>query len=584
MDTQRLILALALSAAVLVFWSYFFAPPPPKQKVKEEKKTAQPAKQGSVAVKEKAPQQAAKTPAASPTAPAAAKGKLAALAKTDAPDVVVDTPLFKAWFSARGGTLRKLLLKKFHQRLSYQQYMAQVEKQGSSQASFQGGLYNLLDFKPKQKYSLGLNILGADAALEDKLFAADRKSLQVAAGDKPQSLSFRAQSGGVEVVKTYTFYPDTYGIGLKVTLGNKSSVQMALTPELKLRDLARKAEGNTYAFTGVRVRTAAEQDKFKPDDLAEDQGKRPKRLMAGAVNWVSMSVPWFMSAVAPLPPKKGTRPKMVVAGFREGDIMGATLGGYTLRLAAGQYASLNYQLYFGPQDLKQLEPLGLELVRAVDFGFFDLLAKPILALMNWLYSFLGNYGLAIILITLLTKVLFWPLTRKSYKSMKEMQKLQPQLQQLRERYKDDKQKLNQEMMGLYRSHKVNPFGGCLPMIVQIPVFIAFYSVLGEAVELRFAPFGLWINDLSAPDRLWPWLGIPYVNGIPILTLLMGASMFLQQKMTPAMGDPTQQKVMMLMPVVFTFIFINFPSGLVLYWLVNNLVSIGQQYFVNKRAA
>jgi YidC/Oxa1 family membrane protein insertase len=167
--------------------------------------------------------------------------------------------------------------------------------------------------------------------------------------------------------------------------------------------------------------------------------------------------------------------------------------------------------------------------------------------------------------------------------MKQMQKLQPQIKKLREKYKNDKQRMNQEVMQMYKTYKVNPMGGCLPMLVQIPVFIAFYKVLYGSIELRHAPFMLWINDLSAPDRLFPDLGIPYVGGIPVLTLLMGASMFLQQKMTPAtMGDPTQQKMMMLMPIVFTFIFIQFPAGLVLYWLVNNLLSIGQQYYTNQK--
>jgi YidC/Oxa1 family membrane protein insertase len=172
--------------------------------------------------------------------------------------------------------------------------------------------------------------------------------------------------------------------------------------------------------------------------------------------------------------------------------------------------------------------------------------------------------------------------------MKEMQKLQPRMAKLREKHKGDKQKLNQEMMGLYKTYKVNPMGGCLPMVVQIPVFFALFRVLGACIELRHAPFMLWINDLSAPDRLFhfsfqiPFMTPPY--GIPVLTLLMGGSMFLQQKMTPTPGDPTQAKIMMFLPVIFTFMFINFPSGLVLYWLVNNLLSIGQQYRIYKKPA
>jgi YidC/Oxa1 family membrane protein insertase len=193
-----------------------------------------------------------------------------------------------------------------------------------------------------------------------------------------------------------------------------------------------------------------------------------------------------------------------------------------------------------------------------------------------------NYGWAIIVLTILVKIIFWPLTHKSYKSMKDMQKLQPKMAKIREKYKDNREMMNQEMMALYKTYKVNPMGGCLPMVIQIPVFFALYSLLGYAIELRHAPYLLWINDLSAPDRLPIGVMIPYVGyGIPVLTLLMGASMFIQQKMTPTTGDPTQAKIMLFLPVVFTFMFINFASGLVLYWLVNNVLSIGQQYYINK---
>jgi YidC/Oxa1 family membrane protein insertase len=184
--------------------------------------------------------------------------------------------------------------------------------------------------------------------------------------------------------------------------------------------------------------------------------------------------------------------------------------------------------------------------------------------------------------TVLIKVLFMPLTQKSMRSMREMQKLQPQMTALRERYKDNSEQMNKEIMELYRRHKVNPLGGCLPMVLQIPVFIGLYQALLNAVELRHAPFVLWINDLSAPDRLGS-MQLPFVDqpGIPVLTLFMGVSMFLQQWMTPTAGDPTQQRVMLIMPLVFTFMFINFPAGLTLYWLVNNILTIAQQYTLNR---
>jgi len=219
---------------------------------------------------------------------------------------------------------------------------------------------------------------------------------------------------------------------------------------------------------------------------------------------------------------------------------------------------------------------------------FDFIAKPCVWLMNLFYSVIPNYGVAIIILTIMVKLILWPLGTKSYKSMSEMKKLQPLMKEIREKYKNDKKRMNEEVMGLYRTYKINPLGGCLPMIVQLPVFFALYRMLYEAIELRHAPFFLWIDDLSAPDRLFrfgfsiPFMEPPY--GIPVLTLIMGATMLLQQKMSPPMGDATQAKMMMFMPIVFTVIFINFSSGLVLYWLINNILSIAQQYYTQKRFA
>jgi YidC/Oxa1 family membrane protein insertase len=253
-----------------------------------------------------------------------------------------------------------------------------------------------------------------------------------------------------------------------------------------------------------------------------------------------------------------------------------------LKLYQGQKATLDYTAYFGPKDLDVLHSLNLKLEHVVDFGWFDIIAKPLHGFLKYIYGLVKNYGIAIIILTILIKILFWPLTNKSYKSMKAMQKLQPHMAKIREKYKNDKEMLNQELMALYKTHKVNPFGGCLPMIIQIPAFFALYKILGYSIEIRHQPFLWWINDLSAPDRLNIGIDIPYVGGLPILTLLMGASMFIQQKMTPVTGDPAQAKIMMMMPIIFTFMFINFPSGLVLYWLINNILSIGQQSYINRQ--
>jgi len=236
--------------------------------------------------------------------------------------------------------------------------------------------------------------------------------------------------------------------------------------------------------------------------------------------------------------------------------------------------------YLGPREKNALEAAPDDLVQALHYGWFDIIAKPLIYVLNFFYEYVHNYGIAIILLTICIKLIFWPLSQKSYKSMQQMKKLQPMMVKLREKHKDDRQKMNEEMMQLYKTYKVNPLGGCLPIAVQIPVFISLYQALMGAIELRHAPFIthvpftdiVWLADLSAKD--------PYY----VTPIIMGATMFLQQKLTPAPGDPMQAKIMLFLPIIFTFLFLSFPSGLVLYWLVNNVLSIAQQWWVMRKVS
>ncbi len=543
-ETKRMLLAVVLSIAVMWAYATFFAPQPENQAPRSQPAGGQ--KTVSAKPKAKAVRPAASQAGALPPTPAGPVRQ-----------VVVDTPLYTATFSEAGATLQKVVLKRYYN---------QPEKQG--------GPFVMLDLKGHRPYSLALELGKGTEKLASLHFRAERERLELSAGKGKKSLSFTARLGGLEVIKTYTFDPATYAFHLKVTVINRGAEVRPVTPGITLTEDPAKGKINTYAFTGVLYYKDGKLKEIAHDDLGEDKPD------SGSIAWMAMSIPYFMGAVAPedLPPTT----KLTVTGAKLNGYMAGTLLGPTRDLPPGAQTSFTYLVYYGPRDLDILEGVGHHLAAAVDFGWFDFIAKPMLAALKFLYRYVGNYGLAIIIITILVKFLFWPLTARSYKSMKKMQKLAPQVQRIRKKYKDDKQRMNQEVMQLYKTYKVNPMGGCLPMLVQIPVFIAFYKVLGISIELRHAPFMLWINDLSAPDRLWPDLGIPWVGGIPVLTLLMGVSMFIQQKMTPTTGDPTQAKMMMLMPVVFTFLFINFPSGLVLYWLVNNLLSIGQQYLTNKR--
>jgi YidC/Oxa1 family membrane protein insertase len=252
----------------------------------------------------------------------------------------------------------------------------------------------------------------------------------------------------------------------------------------------------------------------------------------------------------------------------------------------------SYVLYLGPLDIKALEEYGVGLEKTIDLGRLRFFSKFILRLLIWMKGFIPNYGLVIIILSILTKVLFYRLTHKSFKSMKDMQRLQPRLKELQEKYKDDRNRLNQETMKLYKEAGVNPLGGCLPLLFQMPVFIALFSVLRNTIELRHAPFMLWINDLSSPDVLFDFgVNLPILGSeFHLMPLLMGAAMFLQSKMSggsptgeAATGTASQQKMMQtMMPIVFTFIFYNMPSGLVLYWFINNIFSIIQQYWVHRQ--
>jgi YidC/Oxa1 family membrane protein insertase len=276
--------------------------------------------------------------------------------------------------------------------------------------------------------------------------------------------------------------------------------------------------------------------------------------------------PFFLSLIVP---RENQGIKLRVGMKKDERVMYSQALYPARSIPGGGEAVYSYEVYLGPKVIAFLKELNVGAEKVVSYGWFSPIAKILLRFVNLTHKVTKNYGVDIIIISALLKILFWPLTKKSYVSMKQMQKVQPEMAMLREKFKDDKTRLNREMMDLYKRRKVNPLGGCLPMVVQIPIFFALYWALMGSIELRHAPFILWINDLSYRDPI-------YVSPI-----LMGASMLWQQKMTPTMGDPRQAKMMMLMPIVFTFLFLGFPSGLVLYWLVSNVLTIGQQYLTNK---
>jgi YidC/Oxa1 family membrane protein insertase len=557
MEQRNLFLAIVLSILVFLTWTFlskYFDPQPPSQKqIQEGQSPRETATKEEPYIKDKDSAVAEKEPFVQkpPKQPAQI-----------ARDITVDTPLYSVKISAKGAVFKSYVLKKYREKADPDSPNKEMIPTDSDKGTIQ------LSFDGKNRPDL-----------TEAIFSIDTLSERVLVSEKPFELPFSWVSDqGIVVEKKFVFSPETYLIGLQVTIKNGSSAVFSDQLALTLTKTSFE-EGRAFGFEGpsALIDDHLEQIKLKK---IKDQN-----LYSGNLKWIAIQDRYFLSSIIPKNPVDA-RLRLF---FKENSFLEAQYLQPESVVQPETQQTFEYQLYLGPKSTKTLSHYDNDLGKVIEFGWFTFLAKPCLWFMNYLHdNFIPNYGVAIIILTLLTKILLWPLGSKSYKSMSEMKKVQPLIKQLREKYKNDRKKMNEQTMALYRTYKINPLGGCLPMVVQIPVFFALYRMLYGAIELRHAPFILWINDLSAPDRLFRFnFSIPLMEppfGIPVLTLVMGASMLLQQKMSPPMGDPTQAKMMMFMPVIFTFIFINFSSGLVLYWLINNLFSILQQYYITKKLA
>jgi YidC/Oxa1 family membrane protein insertase len=555
MEQARLLIAIVLSALVFLVWQFFFVDREPDQKI-AKKTTETPAQTEQVqpAKPYAAEQKDALTETPGVTEPAVAKP--AATARY----ITVETALYTAKISEKGAGFTSFILKNYREQVNENSPLKEIIPQ-------EGALESVL--------------IGYDgksiAGLENAVFSVNLNTDNIDVKTASEKVTFSWKSSqGMVIEKTYSFAPDSYVIGLDVTVKNGSD--RSIQDKLYIALIGKVgADARAYGFEGPSALINDDLEEVDVDDIAD------KNTYSGRIKWVAVQDRYFMTSVIPIQVEEATMRLFT----RKDNLVEAHYLNPVSDIRPGTQHTYQYTLFFGPRSTKILSEVGHDLAKALNFGFFDVIAKPCVWLMNKLYSVIPNYGIAIIILTLLIKIALWPLGSKSYKSMSEMKKIQPLMKEIREKYKDDKKKMNEEVMGLYRTYKINPLGGCLPMVVQLPVFFALYRMLYQAIELRHAPFFLWIDDLSAPDRLGrfaiehiPFMEPPY--GIPVLTLIMGASMILQQKMSPPMGDPTQAKMMMFMPVIFTVIFINFSSGLVLYWLVNNILSIAQQYYIQKK--
>jgi YidC/Oxa1 family membrane protein insertase len=415
-----------------------------------------------------------------------------------------------------------------------------------------------------------------DAEAPHGVFEVDKDRIDLFDSGSAATLTFKyVTNTGIQVQKQLTFRADGYDVDVSLVLRNLAEEGVSVEPRLAWGPGLRNSTDRSA--TTIQPPTLWIDGKRMQEDLAKLTGER---AVDGKLSWVALQDTYFTAALLP---KAGDLRAFVAKGAEEQGLVG--LIGQRQTLPPGGERRVVAQVYAGPRDLDILKSVGQDLDQLIDLGWFDFLARPALWLLKFVYRYTGNYGIAIILITVLQKIAFHPLTHKSMKSMQAMQAIQPKVQAIQERYKNNPQKKQEETMALYRKHGVNPMGGCLPMLAQIPIFIALYNALSSSVEMWQARF-LWISDLTQPDSLFTitlWGG--HALSANLLALLMGVSMWVQQKMTPTAGDPRQAAIMLwTMPVVFTFMFWGFPSGLVLYWFVNNILQVGQQWLINRAKA
>lgn len=532
MDSKRIIIAVVLSMAVLIGWNFIFPPQKPVQTQQAQTEASAPG--------------AGQTQVAEPITPELPSPAFIAGAGRD---ISVDTPLYTAVFTSQGGVLKHFQLKKY-----------KVTMEPDSE------LVDLITPTALNKAPMGL-LINLHPTWQDSEWTVDAESLTLDQGQTGK-LTFSATVEGLTLTRVFSFSSDSYVINENLDIDNPSATTAAANLSFTLAATDLTTDENKFNKTAISILSA--------DGRVEEnsESKIADGLVAGnAVKWGGIGNNYFFLAMAPEFDGAAFKAKLEDGVYRAGVDRGG------MNVPAGGRADSTMVYYLGPKLADQLSKAPNDLESALSYGWFDFISKPLLLGINFFNRYTHNYGLAIIMLTILLKILLWPLSHKSYKSMREMQKLQPMLAKLREKYKDDKAKLQQETMALFKTYKVNPAGGCFPMLLQFPIFLGLYQALLRSLELRHATFIshvpftdiVWLADLSAKDPFY------------VTPLIMGATMFLQQKMTPSTGDPTQAKIMLLMPVVFTFLFLNFPAGLVIYWLTQNILSIGQQWWMLKKA-
>lgn len=580
---KRTILAIILTFLVIFFWgilqSKFFpqtpSKPPSREVTKEEPIPLETGVKKGIDVKERESLKEEKPP--SKPKPVVKK------------EVSIETQNYSAVFTSEEAALKHFKLNNYQDRVEespltikliqfFQDLFGKKEE-----APMTPKRLDLVNTSEQEGIPLGLNFINPRPSLSDGHWEVEKEQLRlVSPGERGEIAFVKSIDKGLKVAKRYGFTSGKNTIDLVVEVQNTSSQEITIQFGLewigrveleKLAEEGNKDYGLKYAF--IKNQKVERKDLGGAGSSGCTPGcGTPKKTVEpfessdkGEIEWYAFEGEYFTALLVPPPSESNVT--LAVKGS-EKNLLKADMILSPLSIPPKKAVKIPYRIYIGPKDTDRLKELGVNAEKLVDFGFFTIVAKPLLWFLNLTHRVTKNFGMDIIILSILIKIIFLPLTQISFKSMKEMQKVQPEMARLKETYKNDKTRLQQEMMLLYKRRKINPMSGCLPMVIQIPVFIALYNALQNAIEMRHAPFFLWIRDLSAKDPIY------------ITPLIMGATMVLQQKMTPTAADPAQAKLFMLMPIMFTFLFLNFPSGLVLYWLINNILSIAHQYYLNKR--
>lgn len=491
-----------------------------------------------------------------PQANATTATKTAPTANTTSPGklIWVQTDVLKTAIDLNGGTMA-------------QAYLPQYPAEQYSPNSFQ-----LFNNDPDALYLAQSGLTGKngpDTQQGQVTYRAAQSSYTLADGQKQLNVDLTYSKGGVDFTKRFTFTRNNYAVQVSYLINNHSAQPWQGNMYLQLVHHGMPPAHYSFLqgasmlsnYTGAAISSPSNHyEKLSFSDMTKQNYSATNNQ-----GWAAIIQHYFLGAWVPDPQQDYhyfTR--------ADDDIYTVGMVGPAVTVAPGKQVTTTAQLYVGPAIADNLNQVAPHLNLTIDYGWLWFISILLFWVLKHVNDFIGNWGWSIIVVTILIKACFYHLSAKSYRSMAHMRRLQPKMEQLRERFADDKAALSKAMMDLYKKEKCNPLGGCLPMLVQIPFFIAFYYMISASVELRQAPFMLWIHDLSVPD--------PYF----ILPLIMGATMFLQQRLNPPAPDPMQQKIMMFLPVVFTFIFLNFPAGLVLYWITNNAVSIAQQWWITRQ--